>query len=132
MDLHSYFKSASSSHQSCSTSIDSGSSSNEMESDKSTECNSPKRHCTSTSKAPVKSSIVRQCNKKWEETCQWLLYDENCQGVFCKQCKKAGKSLQRTGGTWVTKPFTNWKKALEKMKAHHKVTYMFRPAKLRC
>ena len=26
--------------------------------------------------------------------------------------------MQRTGGTWVTKPFTNWKKALEKMKAH--------------
>ena len=38
--------------------------------------------------------------------------------MFCKQCKKAGKSLQRTGGTWVTKPFTNWKKTLEKMKAH--------------
>ena len=119
MDLRSYFKSASSSHQSCSTSIDSSnSSSSETESDKSTEHSPPKRHCTSTSKAPVKSSIVRQYNKKWEEKCPWLLYDEDCQGVFCKECKKAGKSLQRTGGTWVTKPFTNWKKALEKMKAH--------------
>ena len=38
--------------------------------------------------------------------------------MFCKECKKAGESLQRTGGTWVTKPFTNWKKASEKMKAH--------------
>ena len=38
--------------------------------------------------------------------------------MFCKKCKKAGKSLQRHGGTWVTKAFTNWKKALEKMKAH--------------
>ena len=38
--------------------------------------------------------------------------------MFCKECKKAEKSLQRTGGTWVTKPFTNWKKASEKMKAH--------------
>ena len=38
MDLHSYFKSVSSSHQSCSTSIDSSSSSSETESDKSTEC----------------------------------------------------------------------------------------------
>ena len=111
MDLHSYFKSASSSHQSCSTSIDSSSSSSETESDKSTECSRPKRQCTSTSKAPVKSSIVRQYNKKWEEKCPWLLYDVDCQGVFCKECKKAGKSLQRTGGTWVTKPFTNWKKA---------------------
>ena len=47
-----------------------------------------------------------------------MSYDEDCQGVFCKECNKAGKSLQRTGGTWVTKPFTNWKKALEKIKAH--------------
>ena len=66
----------------------------------------------------MKSSIVRQYNKKWEEKCPWLLCDEDCQGVFCKECKKAGKSLQRTGGTWVTKPFTYWKKALEKMKAN--------------
>ena len=73
-------------------------------------------HSTSTSKAPVKSSIVRQYNKKWEEKCPWLLYDEDCQGVFVR-CKKAGKSLQRTGGTWVTKPFTN-RKALGKMKTH--------------
>ena len=33
--------------------------SSETESDKSTEGSPPKRHCTSTSKAPVKSSIVR-------------------------------------------------------------------------
>ena len=64
MDLRSYFKSASSSHQSCSTSINSSSSSSETESDKSTECSPPKRHCTSTSKAPVKSSIVRQYNNR--------------------------------------------------------------------
>ena len=77
MDLRSYFKSASSSHQSCSTSIDSSSSS-ETESDKGTEHSPPKRHCTSTSKAPVKSSVVRHYNKKWEEKCPWLLYDEDC------------------------------------------------------
>ena len=71
-----------------------------------------------SSKAPVKSSIVRQYNKQWEEKCPWLLYDEDCQGVFCKECKKAGESLQKTGGTWVTKPFTNWKEASEKMKEH--------------
>ena len=82
MDLRSYFKSASSSHQSCSTSIDSGSSSSETESDKSTECSPPKIHCTSTSKAPVKSSIVRQYNKKWEEKFKWLLYDDDCQGMY--------------------------------------------------
>ena len=26
--------------------------------------------------------------------------------------------VQRSGGMWVTKPFKNWKKAVEKMKAH--------------
>ena len=32
--------------------------------------------------------------------------------------QKTEKSLQKTGGIWVSKPFTNWKKALEKIKAH--------------
>ena len=50
----------------------------------------------------------------------WLEYNEDCKGAFCKVCRKSGKSLQRTGGVWVTKPFTNWKKAVEKMKAHEK------------
>ena len=30
------------------------------------------------------------------------------------------RSLERTGGVWTTKPFTNWKKAVERMKAHAK------------
>ena len=50
----------------------------------------------------------------------WLEFDEDCQGAFCKLCKKRGKTLQRTGGAWITKPFTNWKKAVEKMRAHGK------------
>ena len=32
--------------------------------------------------------------------------------------QEAGTSLQRTGGAWITKPFNNWKKAIEKMRAH--------------
>ena len=35
-------------------------------------------------------------------------------------CRKSGKSFQRTGGVWVTQPFSNWKKAVEKMRAHEK------------
>ena len=31
-----------------------------------------------------------------------------------------GRSLQRTGGAWITKPFTNWKKVTQKMKSHAK------------
>ena len=34
--------------------------------------------------------------------------------------KKGVRSLQRTGGAWVTKPFTNWKKVTQKMKSHSK------------
>ena len=74
--------------------------------------NSPKKHCSSsTSKPPSKSGFgIRRYNKKWEETFAWLEFDENLQGAFCKLYKKGGRSLQRTGGAWITKPFTNWKK----------------------
>ncbi len=34
--------------------------------------------------------------------------------------KKGGRSLQRTGGAWITRPFTNWKKVIQKMKSHSK------------
>ena len=37
---------------------------------------------------------------------------------FVKCAKKQGRMLQRTGGAWITKPFNNWKKAIEKMRAH--------------
>ena len=47
-------------------------------------------------------------------------YDADCEGAFCKLCKTSGQSLERTGGVWTAKPFTNWKKAVEKMKAHTK------------
>ena len=61
----------------------------------------------------------RKYNKKWEESFNWLIFEDNFQGAFCKVCRKRGISLQRTGGTWISKPFKNWKKAL-KMKAHAK------------
>ena len=67
---------------------------------------------------PVTSS--RKYNKKWEESFDWLTFDENFRGAFCKVCRKRGISLQRTGGTWISKPFKNWMKAIEKMKAHAK------------
>lgn len=40
--------------------------------------------------------------------------------MFCKVCRQAGKSYQQSGGGWVSKPFSNWKKAVEKMKAHER------------
>ena len=65
--------------------------------------------------------------KEWEETFSWLEFDENLQFAFCKLCKKGGRSLQRTGGAWITKPFTNWKKVTQKMKLHSKVKCTFYP-----
>ena len=45
---------------------------------------------------------------------------KNLQGVFGKLLKKGGRFLQKTGGAWITKPFTNWKKATQKMKSNPK------------
>jgi len=44
------------------------------------------------------------------------VYDEDLQDAFCKHCQKCAKASNKTGGTWVTKPFHNWKKAVAKMK----------------
>ena len=118
MDIPSYFRSASkSSVVSSSSDSEDG---NESEID--VESNPPKKHCSSsTSKPPSKSgSGIRRYSKRWEETFPWLEFDENLQCAFCKLCKKDGSSLQRTGGAWITKPFTNWKRATQKMKLHSK------------
>ena len=42
-------------------------------------------------------------------------------GCILKIKEKTGwKTLQRTGGACITKPFTNWKKATQKMTSHSK------------
>ena len=94
----------------------------------------PKKHCvsstsshsstsstTSTSSSTVTKTATsgkRRYNKKWEETFPLLEYDEDYRGAFCKFCRRRGKSLQRTREAWITKPFNNWKKATERMRAH--------------
>ena len=40
--------------------------------------------------------------------------------MFRKLCKKGGRSPQRTSEAWITKPFTNWTKATQKMKLQSK------------
>jgi len=47
-----------------------------------------------------------------------LEFDADPEGAYCKLCKKNGRALERTIGVWITRPFTNWKKVIEKMKAH--------------
>ena len=74
----------------------------------------PKKQCHGL----ISSSKKRHYLKKWESEFQWLEYDEDLQGAFCKHCRKWAKANSKTGGTWVTKPFSNWKKAVSKMKEH--------------
>ena len=55
----------------------------------------------------------------------WLVYDED-DGAFCSICQKWANLVKVV---WVDKPFTNWKKAVEKMKSHnaskiHQDTYV--------
>ena len=79
----------------------------------------PKKQCQGlTSQASSSQGSVstkrRHYLKRWESDFHWLEYDEDLQGAFCKHCKKWGKSNPKTGGTWITKPFSNWKKAIAK------------------
>ncbi|XP_065892412.1 zinc finger MYM-type protein 1-like [Dysidea avara] len=80
-----------------------------------------KKTCRDKSR-PLKSK--RKYSKNWEKDFYWLVYDEDIDGAFCKVCKQvtAQRNTQHTGGVWVSKPFTNWKKATEKMRAHEKST----------
>jgi len=45
---------------------------------------------------------------------EWLVYDEDLQGAFCKHCQKWAKVSKKTEEC-VTKPFHNWKSS-SKMK----------------
>ncbi len=112
---------------STSTSVESTLGSSEDESH--SECeepSQPKKHCGSITtkgkkgKYCSKSSTRKYC-KIWEKTFDWLDYDKDRDGAFCKICKKfSSLPSQKSGGVWVTKPFSNWKKGVEKMKAHEK------------
>ena len=59
------------------------------------------------------------------------MYDEVINGDFCRVCRQttAESATQHTGGVWVTKPFQNWKKATERMKAHERSSSTHKPVK---
>ena len=64
----------------------------------------------------------RKYNKKWGKCFTWLQYDEDVDGAFCSVCQKwanSSSTMKDSGGVWVDNPFTNWKKAIEKMKSHN-------------
>ena len=112
MDIHNFFGSSSS--KSATSSLREGS---ESEEDSTNEAPPSKRPCA----VPSSAATSRKYNKKWAKDFPWLEYDGNFQGAFCKICRKVetrGQSSQGSGGVWVTKPFQNWKKAVQKMKEH--------------
>ena len=112
MDIHIFFGSSSS--KSATSSLREGS---ESEENSRNEAPPSKRPCA----VPSSAATSRKYNKKWAKDFPWLEYDGNFQGAFCKICRKVetrGQSSQGSGGVWVTKPFQNWKKAVQKMKEH--------------
>ena len=116
MDIRNFFGSSSSS-KSATRSLREVSSGSESEEDSISEAPPSKRPRI----VPSPAATSRNYNKKWEKDFPWLEYDGNFQGAFCKSCRKLkikGQSSQGSGGMWVTNPFQNWKKEVEKMKAH--------------
>ena len=112
MDICDFFGSSSS--KSATSSLREGS---ESEEDSTNEAPPSKRPCA----VPSSAATSRKYNKKWAKDFPRLEYDGNFQGAFCKICRKVetrGQSSQGSGGVWVTKPFQNWKKAVQKMKEH--------------
>ena len=108
VDIHYFFGSSSS--KSATSTIREGS---ESEEDSTNKAPPSKRTCA----VPSSAATSRKYNKKWAIFFPWLEYVCNFQGAFCKICRKfetRGQSSQGSGGVWVTKPFQNWKKAVQK------------------
>ena len=122
-DIRSFFSSSIPSTSAASTS---NVSSSEAESEEEIDISSSKTSSTSTPSLPKKrtkscsTSSSRKYRKIWEKEHPWLQYDADCEGAFCKICKASGKLGEKTHGAWTTKPFTNWKNAVDRMKAHAK------------
>ena len=59
-------------------------------------------------------------NPKLLDRFKWARYDTLKRGMFCSYCEKFGTVSQSSGGVWRDSPFSNWKKAWEKSRAHEK------------
>ena len=120
MDIRSYFRASSPSPVASSSSHRTNESSS-SDSDSDTAEPAPKKISLCREKSrPLTSK--RKYSKSWEKDFNWLLYDEDIDGGFCQVCKQttADSHTQHTGGVWISKPFRNWKKAVEKMKAYER------------
>ena len=67
-----------------------------------------------------KSKEKMEFNPKLLDRFKWAWYDTLKRGMFCSYCEKFGTVSQSSGGVWRDSPFSNWKKAWEKSRAHEK------------
>ena len=89
----------------------------------------PKKVCITMEKSHDSGKSKRHYSKKWEKDFSWLMYDGDIDGCYYRVCKQStctSDTDSRSGGVWVTKPFQNWKKAIEKMKSHEKSAFHIR------
>ncbi len=58
----------------------------------------------------------------WLEKYPWIQYNSTTDGMLCQYCthiyKEDESVLKHTQGAWISRPVSNWKKALDKMKTH--------------
>ena len=117
MDICSFFRaSTSSSFASSSTHTEKGSNCSDSDSDI---AEPPSKKICRELIQP--STMKRKYSKNWKNEFSWLVCDEDINGAFCRVGKQTtAESTTHTGGVWVTKPLQNWKKAIERMKAHER------------
>ena len=58
----------------------------------------------------------------WQKKYSWIKYNSVTNGMLCQYCshiyKEDRKVLKHTQGAWISFLVSNWKKALDKTKAH--------------
>ena len=58
---------------------------------------------------------------RWQKKYSWINYNSVTNGMLCQYCSNIYKEdrevLKHTQGPWISFPVSNWKKALDKMKA---------------
>ena len=58
----------------------------------------------------------------WQKKYSWINYNSVTNGMLCQYCshiyKEDREVLKHTQGAWISFPVSNWKKALDEMKAH--------------
>ncbi|XP_056630654.1 zinc finger MYM-type protein 1-like isoform X1 [Diorhabda sublineata] len=80
-----------------------------------------------TFKFPVTGNRNLCFQRHWTQKNPWLAYSNIAQGALCKMCVLFGQTEGGRGdqklGSFVTKPFNNWKKVLEKIEQYRNTNY---------